>query len=153
MMWVVDHLPAGRLPPPYIGHLPRPKPHICQEDNCHPQFFSSFSGALFLAFSTYRSWRTHQGWEDHNDDDAGDKYEIGIAEISIMMRSPVALEGVLQIKPVREMKWRRQVGSPRIDEFPNSRSSCTSCCRPEHDHHDEDRDEDYLLLLAPVSGC
>ena len=63
---IVSHLPGGHLPPPKFGHLPPPnsdishpqKPNICQEDNCHPQFFSSFFGALFLAFSTYSSWRT-----------------------------------------------------------------------------------------------
>ena len=43
---------------PKFGHFPPPKKNICQEDNCHPQFFSSFFGALFLAFSTYSSWRT-----------------------------------------------------------------------------------------------
>ena len=37
---------------PKFGHFPPPKKNICQEDNCHPQFFSSFFGALFLAFST-----------------------------------------------------------------------------------------------------
>ena len=63
---IVSHLPGGHLPPPKFGHFPPPnldiyhpqKPYICQEDNCHPQFFSSFFGALFLAFSTYSSWRT-----------------------------------------------------------------------------------------------
>ena len=62
----LGYLPGGHLPPPKFGHLPPPnsdishpqKPNICQEDNCHPQFFSSFFGALFLAFSTYSSWRT-----------------------------------------------------------------------------------------------
>lgn len=43
---------------PKFGHFPPPKKNICQEDNCHPHFFSSFFGALFLAFSTYSSWRT-----------------------------------------------------------------------------------------------
>ena len=43
---------------PKFRHFPPPKKNICQEDNCHPQFFSSFFGALFLAFSTYSSWRT-----------------------------------------------------------------------------------------------
>ena len=42
---------------PKFGHFPPPQKNICQEDNCHPQFFSFF-GALFLAFSTYSSWRT-----------------------------------------------------------------------------------------------
>ena len=62
----LGYLPGGHIPPPKFGHLPPPnsdishpqKPNICQEDNCHPQFFSSFFGALFLAFSTYSSWRT-----------------------------------------------------------------------------------------------
>ena len=65
---IVSHLPGGNLPSPKFVHLSPPisdiyhpqKPYICQEDNCHPQFIfsSSFSGALFLAFSTYSSWRT-----------------------------------------------------------------------------------------------
>ena len=46
------------FPTPKFGHFPPPKKNICQEDNCHPQFFSSFFGAFFLAFSTYSSWRT-----------------------------------------------------------------------------------------------
>ena len=62
----VGHLPGGHLPSPYIGHLLPPnsdichpqKTYICQEDNCHPPCFLSFSGALFLAFSTYSSLRT-----------------------------------------------------------------------------------------------
>ena len=49
----LGYLPGGHLPPPKFGHLPPPnsdishppKKAICQEDNCHPQFFSS----LFLA--------------------------------------------------------------------------------------------------------
>ena len=65
-MGIVSHLPGGHLPPPKFGHFPPPnsdishpqKKNICQEDSCHPQFFSSFFGALFLAFSTYSSWRT-----------------------------------------------------------------------------------------------
>ena len=56
---IVSHLPGGHFPPPKFGHFPPPnsdiyhpkKPYICQEDNCHPQFFSSFFGALFLVFS------------------------------------------------------------------------------------------------------
>ena len=43
---------------PKFGHYPPPKTNICQEDNCHPQFFLSFFGLFFLAFSTYSSWRT-----------------------------------------------------------------------------------------------
>ena len=43
---------------PKFGHFPPPKKNICQEDNCHPQFFSSFFGLFFLAFLTYSSWRT-----------------------------------------------------------------------------------------------
>ena len=54
----LGYLPGGHLPPPKFGHLPPlnsdiyhpQKPYICQEDNCHPQFFSSFSGALFFGF-------------------------------------------------------------------------------------------------------
>ena len=55
---IVSHLPGGHFPPPKFGHLPPPnsdishppKPNICQEDNCHPQFFSSFFGLIFLGF-------------------------------------------------------------------------------------------------------
>ena len=43
---------------PKFGHFPPPKKNICQEDNCHPQFFLSFFGLFFLAFSTYSSWGT-----------------------------------------------------------------------------------------------
>ena len=43
---------------PKFGHFPPPQKNICQEDNCHPQFFLSFFGLFFLAFSTYSSWRT-----------------------------------------------------------------------------------------------
>ena len=68
--FIVSHLPGGHLPLPKFGHLPPPnsdpshpqKPNICQEDNCHPNFF-----LLFLA---YFSWLFrliahggHQGWE------------------------------------------------------------------------------------------
>ena len=64
-MWIVSHLPGGHLPPPKFGHFPPPnldiyhpqKPNICQEDNCHPQFFFFF-WRTFLGFSTYSSWRT-----------------------------------------------------------------------------------------------
>ena len=56
--WIVSHLPGGHLPPPKFGHLPLPnsdishpqKPNICQEDNCHPQFFFSFFLLIFLGF-------------------------------------------------------------------------------------------------------
>ena len=34
-----------------FGHLPPPKKNICQEDNCHPQFFFFF-------------WRTFLGFFD-----------------------------------------------------------------------------------------
>ena len=37
---------------PKFGHFPPQKKNICQEDNCHPHFFSSFFGGLFLAFLT-----------------------------------------------------------------------------------------------------
>ena len=51
IIWtIVSHLPGGHLPPPKFGYLPPPnsnishsqKPNICQEDNCHPQFFFFF---------------------------------------------------------------------------------------------------------------
>merc|ERR1712081_49830 len=55
---IVSHLPGGHFPPPKFGHLPPPnsdishppKKNICQEDNCHPQFFSSFFWCTFLGF-------------------------------------------------------------------------------------------------------
>ena len=34
---------------PKLGHFPPPKENICQEDNCHPQFFSLF-WRIFLGF-------------------------------------------------------------------------------------------------------
>ena len=47
---------------PKFRHFPPPKKNICQEDNCHPQFFS-----LFLAhFSWLFRLTAHggqQGWE------------------------------------------------------------------------------------------
>ena len=33
---------------PKFGHFPPPKTNICQEDNCHPHFFSSFLGFFDL---------------------------------------------------------------------------------------------------------
>ena len=36
---------------PKFGHFPPPKKNICQEDNCHPQFFFFF-------------WRTFLGFFD-----------------------------------------------------------------------------------------
>ena len=55
---IVSHLPGGHLPPPKFGHLPPPnsdishppKKNICQEDNCHPQFFFFFFWRTFLGF-------------------------------------------------------------------------------------------------------
>ena len=35
---------------PKFGHFPPPKKNICQEDNCHPQFFLSFFWLIFLGF-------------------------------------------------------------------------------------------------------
>ena len=49
---------------PKFGHFPPPKKNICQEDNCHPQFFSSFFGALLLAFSTYSKEDNKDGKEE-----------------------------------------------------------------------------------------
>ena len=54
----LGYLPGGHLPPPKFGHLPLPnsdiyhpqKPYICQEDNCHPQFFFFFFWCTFLGF-------------------------------------------------------------------------------------------------------
>ena len=55
----LGYLPGGHLPPPKFGHLPPPnsdishppKKNICQEDNCHPNFFFFF-------------WRTFLGFFD-----------------------------------------------------------------------------------------
>ena len=63
---IVSHLPGGHLPPPKFGHLPPPNSDIshpqkktfARRTTATPNFFSSFFGALFLAFSTYSSWRT-----------------------------------------------------------------------------------------------
>ena len=35
---------------PKFGHFPPPKKNICQEDNCHPQFFFFFFWRIFLGF-------------------------------------------------------------------------------------------------------
>ena len=35
---------------PKFGHFPPPKKNICQEDNCHPQFFFFFFWLIFLGF-------------------------------------------------------------------------------------------------------
>ena len=35
---------------PKFGHFPSPIKNICQEDNCHPQFFSSSFWRTFLGF-------------------------------------------------------------------------------------------------------
>ena len=63
---IVSHLPGGHLPPPKFGHLPPPNSDIshpqkktfARRTTATPNFFSSFFGAFFLAFSTYSSWRT-----------------------------------------------------------------------------------------------
>ena len=55
---IVSHLPGGHLPPPKFGHLSPPnldishppQKNICQEDNCHPQFFFFFFWRIFLGF-------------------------------------------------------------------------------------------------------
>ena len=62
----LGYLPGGHLPPPKFGHLPPPNSDIshppkktfARRTTATPNFFSSFFGALFLAFSTYSSWRT-----------------------------------------------------------------------------------------------
>ena len=46
----LGYLPGGHLPPPEFGHFPPPKKNICQEDNCHPQFFFFFFWRTFLGF-------------------------------------------------------------------------------------------------------
>ena len=61
----LGYLPGGHLPPPKFGHLPPPNSDIshppkktfARRTTATPNFFSFF-GALFLAFSTYSSWRT-----------------------------------------------------------------------------------------------
>merc|ERR1711928_259754 len=35
---------------PKFGHFPPPTKNICQEDNCHPQFFFFFFWRTFLGF-------------------------------------------------------------------------------------------------------
>ena len=63
---IVSHLPGGHLPPPKFGHFPPPNSDIshtqkktfARRTTATPNFFSSFFGAFFLAFSTYTSWRT-----------------------------------------------------------------------------------------------
>ena len=35
---------------PKFGHFPPPKKNICQEDNCHTQFFFFFFWCIFLGF-------------------------------------------------------------------------------------------------------
>ena len=35
---------------PKFGHFPPSKKNICQEDNCHPQFFFFFFWRIFLGF-------------------------------------------------------------------------------------------------------
>ena len=62
----LGYLPGGHLPPPKFGHLPPPNSDIshppkktfARRTTPTPNFFSLFFGALFLAFSTYSSWRT-----------------------------------------------------------------------------------------------
>ena len=46
----LGYLPGGHLPPPKFGHLPPQKKNICQEDNCHPQFFFFLFWRIFLGF-------------------------------------------------------------------------------------------------------
>ena len=66
VQWGLGYLPGGHLPPPKFGHLPPPNSDIshppkktfARRTTATPNFFSSFFGALFLAFSTYSSWRT-----------------------------------------------------------------------------------------------
>ena len=66
LILIVSHLPGGHLPPPKFGHLPPPNSDIshpqkktfARRTTATPNFFSSFFGAFFLAFSTYSSWRT-----------------------------------------------------------------------------------------------
>ena len=43
---------------PKFGHFPPPKKTFARRTTATPNFFSSFFGAFFLAFSTYSSWRT-----------------------------------------------------------------------------------------------
>ena len=58
VMGGLGYLPGGHFPPPKFGHFPPPnsdishpqKPNICQEDNCHPQFFFFLFWLIFLGF-------------------------------------------------------------------------------------------------------
>ena len=47
---IVSYLPGGHLPPPNSDIYHPQKPNICQEDNCHPQFFFFFFWRIFLGF-------------------------------------------------------------------------------------------------------
>ena len=48
---------------PKFGHFPPPKKNICQEDNCHPQFFFSLFLAHFSWLFRLTAHGGHQGWE------------------------------------------------------------------------------------------
>jgi len=47
---------------PQIRTFPTPKKNICQEDNCHPQFFFFFLAHFFWLFRL-TAHGGHQGWE------------------------------------------------------------------------------------------
>ena len=47
---------------PKFGHFPTPKKNISQEDNCHPQFSSSFFWRFSWLFRLI-ALEGHQGWE------------------------------------------------------------------------------------------
>ena len=51
------------LPIHRVGSGHPPKKNICQEDNCHPQFFSLFFLAHFSWLFRLTSHGGHQGWE------------------------------------------------------------------------------------------
>ena len=50
------------FPTPKFGHFPPPKKNICQEDNCHPQFFFFCFWRTFLGFFDLQQGG-QQGWE------------------------------------------------------------------------------------------
>ena len=74
---------------PQIQTFPTPKKNICQEDSCHPQFFSSFFGALFLAFSTYSK-------EDNKDGNEEVLDEVFMEHIKQRVRDKVVMEHIKQ---------------------------------------------------------
>ena len=89
-------MPGGHLPPPKFRHLPPPnsdiyhpqKPNICQEDNCHPQFFFFFFWRAFLGFFVL------QLMEDIKDGKREVLDELVMEHIKWKVRDEVAMERI-----------------------------------------------------------